>query len=177
MEIFYQKVLKPTKTSKKDHSFYNKVLLKKTSLILRTSTHLTLKIIGSRNIAKNLSDFTNFPANMFLFSFRKKVCTAPFLDAQEMHSWITLKANGCSVYLGKKNFIPKKKYDFTWWVRRGWLCGRLNNFFKAACCLGLVKCFTIFHFNWNFWKFNYFSAFWSSIFSIKTLEFSRQSVL
>ena len=85
-EIFYQKVLKPTKTSKKDHSFYNKVLLKKTSLILRTSTHLTLKIIGSRNIAKNLSDFTNFSANMFLFSFRKKICTAPFLDAQKMHS-------------------------------------------------------------------------------------------
>ena len=121
--------------------------------------------------------FTNFPANMLLFSFRKKICTVPFLNAQEMHSWITLKANVCSVYLGKKINIPKTKYDFTWWVVRGWVGGRLNNFFKAACCLGLVKCFTIFHFNWNFWKFNYFSAFWSSIFSIKTLEFSRQSVL
>ena len=26
-------------------------------------------------------------------------------------------------------------------------------------CLGLVKCFEIFHFNWNFGKFNYFVAF------------------
>ena len=36
---------------------------------------------------------------------------------------------------------------------------RLNNFLKAAHCLGLVKCFKIFQFNSNFWKFNYFSAF------------------
>ena len=33
---------------------------------------------------------------------------------------------------------------------------RLNNFLKAARCFGLVKCFSIFHFNWNVWKFNYF---------------------
>ena len=37
--------------------------------------------------------------------------------------------------------------------------GKLNNFLKAARCSGLVKCFTIFHFNWNFLKFNYFSVF------------------
>ena len=67
----------------------------KTSLILRTSTHLTLKIICSCNTAKNLSDFTNFPADMFLCSVRKDICTAPFLDAQELHSWSTLKANVC----------------------------------------------------------------------------------
>ena len=35
--------------------------------------------------------------------------------------------------------------------------GRLNYFLKAARCLCLVKCFTIFHFNWSFdWN----SAFW-----------------
>ena len=33
---------------------------------------------------------------------------------------------------------------------------RLNNFLKATRCFGLVKCFSIFHFNWNVWKFNYF---------------------
>ena len=38
--------------------------------------------------------------------------------------------------------------------------GRLNNFLKAARFLDLVKCFTIFHFNCNFWKFNYFLVFW-----------------
>ena len=57
--------------------------------------------------AKNLSYFTKFPADMFLFGVRKNIFTSRFLDAQEMHS-----------------------------------------------CLGLVKCFTIFHFNLNFWKFN-----------------------
>ena len=60
---------------------------------LRNSTQLTLKIICSRNIAKNVSDFTNFLANIFLFSVRKNICTAPFLDAQELHSWSTLRTN------------------------------------------------------------------------------------
>ena len=52
------------------------------STILRTSTHFTLKIMSSRNTAKSLSDFANFPADMFLFGVRKNICTAPFLDAQ-----------------------------------------------------------------------------------------------
>ena len=33
-----------------------------------------------------LSDFANFPANMFLVGVRKNICTAPFLGAQEPHS-------------------------------------------------------------------------------------------
>ena len=37
--------------------------------------------------------------------------------------------------------------------------GGLNNFLQDDHCLGLVKCFKIFHFNLNFWKFNYFLAF------------------
>ena len=46
--------------AKKDHSFYNTVLLKKTSLILQTSTRLALGITCSRNTVKSLSKFTNF---------------------------------------------------------------------------------------------------------------------
>ena len=46
--------------SKKDHSFYNTVLLKKFSLILRISTRLALGITSSRHTAKNLSEFRNF---------------------------------------------------------------------------------------------------------------------
>ena len=38
----------------------------KPSFILQTSAYLTLKIICSRNTAKNFSDFTNFPANIFV---------------------------------------------------------------------------------------------------------------
>ena len=56
---------------------------------------MTLKTICSRDTAKNLSDFTNFPANMFPFGVRKNICSALFLDAQEPHSWSTLKANVC----------------------------------------------------------------------------------
>ena len=130
----------------------------KTSLILRTSTHLTLKIICSCNTAKNLSDFTNFPADMFLCSVRKDICTAPFLDAQELHSWSTLKANVCIfLYISlKKILFPRCSNVLS---GGGWVGGRLNKFLKAVRCLDLAKCFTIFHFNWNFWKFNYFLAF------------------
>ena len=42
------------KTTKKDHTLYKTVLLKKISLILRTLTHLTLKMIFFRNTVKNL---------------------------------------------------------------------------------------------------------------------------
>ena len=56
----------------------------KTSLILQTSTLLKLKITCSQNAAKTPSQFTNFPASMFLFGVRKSICTAPFPDAQEL---------------------------------------------------------------------------------------------
>ena len=61
-----------------------------THFILRTTTHLTLEIICCRNTAKNLCDFTKFPANTFLFGARKNICTAPFLDEKELLSWSTL---------------------------------------------------------------------------------------
>ena len=77
-----------SQSQQKQHSFARKTLL-----ILRISTHLTLKIICSRNTAKNLSDFKDFPADMFLFGVRENICTAIFLDAQELHFWSTLKAN------------------------------------------------------------------------------------
>ena len=51
---------------------------------------------------------------------------------------------------------------------------RLNKFLKAVRCLGLAKCFTVFYFNWNFWKLNHFYHFDTSIYDIKTLKFSRQ---
>ena len=39
--------------------------------------------------------FTSFLANIFLFGVRKNIYTAPFLNAQELHSWSTLKASIC----------------------------------------------------------------------------------
>ena len=40
--------------------------------------------------------------------------------------------------------------------------------------LGLIKCFTIFDFNWNFRKFNFYLDFDTLIYWIKTLKISRQ---
>ena len=91
---------------------------------------------------------------------QKNICGAPFLDARELHSWSNLKANVC-IFL----YISVRKSLFQ---RRSEIClmgegagelgvwGRLNNFIKGAPCLGLATCFTIFHFNLNFLKFNYF---------------------
>ena len=61
---------------------------------------LTLKIICSRNAAKNLSDFKSFPADMFLLGIRENICNA-FLKYFES------KCLYISVYLRKKNFFPK----------------------------------------------------------------------
>ena len=61
-----------------------------------------------------------------------------------------------SVYLLEKIIVPRTQ-DFIW-CDEG--CGgKLDNFLKTAHCLGLIKCWTIFHFNWTIWNFSYVSAF------------------
>ena len=106
--------------------------------ILLAITHFTIKFCS-----KNLTHFTNlnsleiknnmlprhsqkpfwpykFSASMFLFGVRKNNCTAPFLDAQELHSWSTLNANVCIfLYISLRNLsfqrrskvLPGKAYD------------------------------------------------------------------
>ena len=109
-QIVQQKVSKPTKNQQKRSLISQYSFAQKTSLILRTSTHLTLKIICSRNTVKNLSDFTNFPANMFLFGVRKNIWAAPFLDAKELHSCSTLKANVCIfLYISVRKFLFQRR--------------------------------------------------------------------
>ena len=155
---FVAENLKANKNQRKRSLILQYSFAQKTSLILRISTLLKLKIICSQNTAKKLSQFTNFPANMFLFGVRKNICTAPFPDAQELLSWSTLKANVCIfLYICLRKFLFQRLSKILSGGMGGWW--RLNNFLKAARCLGLVKCFTIFHFNWNFSKFNYFSVF------------------
>ena len=128
-------------------------------------THFTIKFrsknlthfrnLNSFDIENNMlpkhsqKPFSGFLANMFLFGVTKNICSAPFLDTQKLNSWRTLKANVC-LFL----YIYVRKFYL---VRMGG--GRLNNFLNAACCLGFIKCLVNFHFNWNFWKLNYFSAF------------------
>ena len=126
-------------------------------------THFTIQ---SRS--KMLSHFTNLNSldienNMPPQHSQKPLWICQFSskqisDAQKMHSWTILEANDCSVYLGKKTFVPKSsRILHDGGVGGG---GKLNNFLEATNCLDPVKCFTIFHFKWNFWKFNYISAFW-----------------
>ena len=128
---------------------YFRIQLFSKNLILwtSTSTSMPLKIICSHNIAKNLFHFTNFLAN---------ICrngAVPFLEAQELHSRSTFKANVfIFLYISVRNFLFQRSSKilsgegmrgirWRWW---------LNNFLKADHCLGLVKRYTIYHFNWNF---------------------------
>ena len=88
---------------------YNYFFAQKTSLILRTSTHSTLKKICFRNTAKNLSHFTNVPANIWLVSKKKK----------HLHGTISRRARNAFskhfeskclyifVYLRMKIFVPE----------------------------------------------------------------------
>ena len=55
-----------------------------------------------------------------------------------------------------------------------WVGGRRNNFLKADRCLGLIKCFRIFIFIKFFENLTFFQHFNTSIYSIKTMKFSRQ---
>ena len=157
-QIFWQKVSKPTKTSKEDHSFYNTASLKKPHIFYKTQYYY------SRDIAKKLTHYTNFPANMFPVGVRKNICTAPFLEAQELHSQskcFYILVNDCKKFL----FQRRRKT-----LSGGWL----NNFLKATRCLGLVKCFNIFHFICNFGNSTIFQHFDTSINSMETLKLSRQ---
>ena len=44
---------------------------------------------------KTLLTLQNFLANVFLVGVRKNICSAPFLDAQELHSQSNWKVNVC----------------------------------------------------------------------------------
>ena len=133
-----------------------------------TSTHLTLKIICCCNTAKNLSEFTKkFPANMFLFCVRKKHLHSTVFWSPKLHSWSTFKAN-----VRLFTFISVRK-DIVRFYR---VWGKLNNFIKAARFLGLVivnvvQFFILIEFFVNSTIF--LKHFHTSIYSIKTMKFSR----
>ena len=87
----------------------------KPSLTLRTSTHLTLKIVCSRNKAKNSSHFTNFPANFLCLMSEKAFALHHFLIpkncilealCKEMSVYLCICLN-ISVYLRKKFSVPE----------------------------------------------------------------------
>ena len=81
---------------------------------------LEIENIMLYNTAKNLSHFTYFPANIYLFGVRKHICTASFLDPQELHSWSTLKANVCIfLYISVRKFLFQRSSKIYPIVGRG----------------------------------------------------------
>ena len=88
---------------------------------------------------------------MFIFGVRKKHLHGTI-------SWRTLKANFCILLcISLRTFLFQSRSNILSGIME--VGERLNNFLTAASCLGLVKCFTIFYFNWNFSKLNCFSVF------------------
>ena len=90
----------------------------KTSLILRISTHLTLKIICSRNTVKNLSDLHIHSDLHFLYTFSSKhvsvccqkkhlPCTITRRPRNSLLKHFESKCLYISIYLRRRYFIPK----------------------------------------------------------------------
>ena len=84
-------------------------------------------------------------------------CTSSWRPRTAFLKQFEIKCLYISIYLLKnvRDVVRSYLVGVEWVVGGG-----LNSFLKAARCLGLAKCFTIFCFNWNFWKFNYFLSFW-----------------
>ena len=136
------KTRKTTKTTKKEHLFHSKNSLKKHHSFYRPEFTQHCKNYTPATHLKSLLTLQIFQQKCFwLFSEKKNISTVQLLDVQELHSLNTLKANLC-IFL----YISVRKCLFQ--RRRKFLSGgRLNNFQKVACCLGLAKCCKIFYFN------------------------------
>ena len=110
---------------------------------------LILDFLGeSLKASKKSFRLCKFSKNMFLFRIRKDICTTPFLDAHKLYSQSLLKANvRIFMNISGRKFFSKDVVRF--YLIEDVFGRRLNSFNKAVCCLGVAKCFTIFHFNWN----------------------------
>ena len=76
------------------------------STILWTSIHLKLKMIPSHNTVKSLSDFTNFPADMFVSCQKKYLhCTLSWRPIIAFLKHFESKCLYISIYLLMKMFL------------------------------------------------------------------------
>ena len=117
--------LKVNKTSEKDHSFCNTVLLKKYHSFTNLSSSETENNMLQKHSQETFSVYKFSSKIMFLFGIRKNICTAPFPDTQELLSWSTLKTNVCIfLYISLINFCFKdvsRFYLVIWGVWGGWI--------------------------------------------------------
>ena len=114
---FLAKILEAHKNWQKSSLILQYSFAQKISPILWTSTRLTLEIICSRNAAKKISHFANFSDSIFMFGVRQNISTTSFLDAQELHSWSTLKS--VRKYLFHRRSKTLCGWEEGWW--RAWI--------------------------------------------------------
>ena len=163
---------KTTKTNEKDN-FYKTVFTVFTVFTIFTIEFRSKNLINfmnlnsldiesniSRKTAKNLSDFTNFWACIFCLVSDKIFALHHFLTPKYRNVealWKQMSVFCIFLYIFVRKCLFHRRSKIS--SRRGCVLGSLNNLFKTAHCLSLIKCFIIFHFDLNFWKFNYFLAF------------------
>ena len=130
LQIFQQKVSKPTKTSRKVHSFYNTAFLNKP--FYEPQIIQQCKKTYSPNTAKDLTHFTYIPTRFQLVSEKETFA---------LHHFQTPKNCILEAFSNKCLYIPKK-------ISLQLLSDRLSNLLKLVpCCLSVVKCLKIFCFN------------------------------
>ena len=95
---------KPTKTTKKDHTFYNTVPQNLTRFTNLSSLDIENNMLA-QHCQKHLWLYKFSSKNVSVWC-QKRYCTAVFPDAQELHAWITLKANVCIfLYIFVRKFL------------------------------------------------------------------------
>ena len=103
---FLAESLKANKNWQKRSHILQYSFTHKISLVFRTSTHLTLKIISTRNTAKKLSDFINFSAYFCLLS-EEIFALHHFLTPRTAFlKHFESKCLNISIYLIKKTVFP-----------------------------------------------------------------------
>ena len=99
--LFHDFVAESLKANKN----WRKSFAQKTSLILQTSIHLTLKIISSRNTAKNLSDFTIFQQTCFRLVPEKTFALHHFLTPKNY----ILEVLWNQMYISVRKFLFQRR--------------------------------------------------------------------
>ena len=114
------------KTSKKDHTFYNKISLKKPHLF-----HLTLKTICNRNTAKKRSDFTYFQQRCFCLGSEKIFALHHFVMPVCIFLYISLRK---FLFREHSKVLSGRECMGGAWISS-----------LRRLTVSLAKCFTIFH--------------------------------
>ena len=142
------------KTSQRDYSFYNTVSLKNFTHFTNLNSFEIENNMLRNHSQKAFSVYKIFSKHVSVWCQEKHLhCTISWRPRTTLLNHFKSKCLYISVYL---SFCFKDEARFYLVV---WGLERLNNSLKVVHCLSLIKCFTIFHFNWNFSKFNYFLVF------------------